>query len=173
MSALPAASKTLFGCQSTERTVDRIGFFSCLAIHQLFSGSKEQTAIALWRKSVNGFLDTDDGKSDLAPLATANLSSFGLHRTKVAALFIRSSTSVGFHTILPVGGSGDWDHTYALRSCDAVTIRFEFGAQSMDVMTLSCLMGRSGMSTMRKSGMTDLSKSLRMHPFLALFNVYL
>ncbi len=48
MSALPAASKTLFGCQSTERTVERIGFLSCFATHQLLSGSKEQIAIALW-----------------------------------------------------------------------------------------------------------------------------
>lgn len=47
ISALPAASKTLFGCQSTERTVDLIGFLSCLATHQLFSGSKEQIAITL------------------------------------------------------------------------------------------------------------------------------
>jgi len=47
MSALPAASKTLFGCQSMERTVERIGFFNCFATHQLLSGSKEQTAIAL------------------------------------------------------------------------------------------------------------------------------
>ena len=48
MSALPAASKTLFGCQSSERTVERIGFLSCFATHQLLSGSNEQTAIALW-----------------------------------------------------------------------------------------------------------------------------
>lgn len=47
MSALPAASKTLFGCQSTERTVDRIGFLSRRETHQLFSGSNEQIAIAL------------------------------------------------------------------------------------------------------------------------------
>jgi hypothetical protein len=47
MSALPAASKTLFGCHSTESTVERIGFLSCFATHQLLSGSNEQTAIAL------------------------------------------------------------------------------------------------------------------------------
>jgi hypothetical protein len=47
MSALPAASSTLFGCQSTESTVERIGFLSCFATHQLLSGSKEQIAIAL------------------------------------------------------------------------------------------------------------------------------
>ena len=67
ISALPAASSTLFGCQSTESTVERIGFLSCLATHQLFSASNEQIAIAL------------------APEATANLSSFGLQRTNVAA----------------------------------------------------------------------------------------
>jgi len=47
MSALPAANKTLLGCHSTESTVDLIGFFNNLATHQLFSSSKEQTAIAL------------------------------------------------------------------------------------------------------------------------------
>lgn len=46
-SALPAASKTLLGCQSTERTVERIGFLSCLETHQSLSGSNEQIAIAL------------------------------------------------------------------------------------------------------------------------------
>ena len=47
MSALPAASKTLFGCQSIERTVDLIGFLRSFETHQLLSSSKEQTAIAL------------------------------------------------------------------------------------------------------------------------------
>ena len=47
MSALPAASKTLFGCQSMERTVDLIGFLSSFETHQLLSLSKEQMAIAL------------------------------------------------------------------------------------------------------------------------------
>lgn len=46
-SALPAAIKTLFGCQSIERTVDRRGFLRCLETHQLFSSSKEQTAMVL------------------------------------------------------------------------------------------------------------------------------
>ena len=107
MSAPPAASNTLFGCQSTERTVDRIGFFNCLATHQLFSGSNEQTAMALPKKRQHMVPGDPDGKSDLAPLATANLSSFGLHRTNVAARLTRSSTSVGFHAIFPVSGSGD------------------------------------------------------------------
>lgn len=35
------------GCQSSESTVDRIGFFKSFETHQLFSGSKEQIAIAL------------------------------------------------------------------------------------------------------------------------------
>jgi hypothetical protein len=49
MSALPAARSTLLGCQSTESTVDLIGFFKSLETHQSFSGSKEQIAIALRR----------------------------------------------------------------------------------------------------------------------------
>jgi hypothetical protein len=47
MSALPAASKTLFGCQSMERTVDLIGFLRSFETHQSLSSSKEQIAIAL------------------------------------------------------------------------------------------------------------------------------
>lgn len=47
MSALPEARRMLFGCQSSERTVDRIGFLRCLATHQLFSSSNEQTAMTL------------------------------------------------------------------------------------------------------------------------------
>merc|ERR550534_157986 len=39
-SVLEAASRTLFGCQSTESTVERIGFLMCLLTHQLFSLSK-------------------------------------------------------------------------------------------------------------------------------------
>jgi hypothetical protein len=53
ISALPAARRTLFGCQSTESTVDLIGFFNSLDTHQSFSGSKEQIAIALC-KSASG-----------------------------------------------------------------------------------------------------------------------
>lgn len=77
-SALPAAIKTLFGCQSMDKTVDLNGFLRCLETHQLFSSSKEQTAIVL------------------APLPTANLSSFGLHLTQVAARLIRRRTRAGF-----------------------------------------------------------------------------
>ena len=47
MSALPAANKTLFGCQSTERTVDLIGFLRSFETHQSLSLSKEQIAMAL------------------------------------------------------------------------------------------------------------------------------
>ena len=47
MSALPAASRTLFGCQSMESTVDLIGFLRSFETHQSLSSSKEQTAIAL------------------------------------------------------------------------------------------------------------------------------
>lgn len=47
MSALPAARSTLFGCQSIESTVERIGFFSWRATHQSLSESKEQIHIAL------------------------------------------------------------------------------------------------------------------------------
>ena len=53
----------------------------------------------------------------LAPLATANLSSFGLQRTYVAARLIRSKTSVGFQIrAFPCCISGTWVHTYAFRS---------------------------------------------------------
>ena len=47
MSALPAANKTLFGCQSMERAVDLIGFLRSFETHQLLSSSKEQIAMAL------------------------------------------------------------------------------------------------------------------------------
>ena len=47
MSALPAANKTLFGCQSMERTVDLIGFLRSFETHQSLSSSKEQIAMAL------------------------------------------------------------------------------------------------------------------------------
>ena len=47
MSALPAARRTLLGCQSMESTVDLMGFLSSLETHQSPSGSKEQIAIAL------------------------------------------------------------------------------------------------------------------------------
>jgi hypothetical protein len=47
MSALPVASRTLFGCQSTASTVERSGFLSRRETHQLFSGSNEQIATAL------------------------------------------------------------------------------------------------------------------------------
>lgn len=40
MSAEPEASRTLLGCQSTERTVLRIGFLMCLLPHQSLSSSK-------------------------------------------------------------------------------------------------------------------------------------
>jgi hypothetical protein len=50
MSALPAARRTLFGCQSMESTVDRIGFFKSFETHQLLSGSNEQIAIALYER---------------------------------------------------------------------------------------------------------------------------
>lgn len=36
----PAASSTLFGCQSIEFTVDLIGFFICFETHQSFACSK-------------------------------------------------------------------------------------------------------------------------------------
>lgn len=52
MSAEPAASKMLLGCQSRDRTVDRRGFLIRLATHQLFSSSKEQTAMALEEDAV-------------------------------------------------------------------------------------------------------------------------
>lgn len=47
MSALPAARRTLFGCQSTAKTVDLMGFLSSFETHQSPSGSKEQMAMAL------------------------------------------------------------------------------------------------------------------------------
>jgi hypothetical protein len=45
---------------------------------------------------------------------------------------------VGFQTSAPVAGSGVSVHTYAFRSCAVVTIRFDCGAQSIDVIVLSC-----------------------------------
>jgi hypothetical protein len=86
-SALPAAIKTELGCQSSESTVDLMGFLICLATHQLLSSSYEQTAI------------------ERAPEATANFSSLGDQRTKVAERFSRRRTRVGFQIGLPVEGS--------------------------------------------------------------------
>jgi hypothetical protein len=43
------------------------------------------------------FLIKAKGVANLAPLPTANLSSFGLHLTQVAARLILSKTSAGFH----------------------------------------------------------------------------
>lgn len=73
-----------------------------------------------------------------APLATANLSSLGLHLTKVADLLMRSRTRVGFQISFPVSRSGVSCQTYAFLSWDAVTMRLEAGAQSMEVISLSC-----------------------------------
>jgi hypothetical protein len=107
ISALPAASRTLLGCQSTESTVERIGFFSGLETHQSLSGSKEQIEIMLPSpKSNQHHLWQCKIQTHRAPLATANLFSRGLHLTKVAALLILSRTRVGFHIILPDWGSG-------------------------------------------------------------------
>ena len=50
-SAAPAARRTLFGCQSISRTVDRRGFLMCFETHQLFSSSKEHTAMVLRAES--------------------------------------------------------------------------------------------------------------------------
>lgn len=83
MSALPAARRTLLGCQSTESTVDLMGFFNSLETHQSFSGSKEQMAIALDRFVYGG----SDKKFAFLPSTTANCK-FVLQR---APLDIRSS----------------------------------------------------------------------------------
>ena len=61
-----------------------------------------------WVKSVS---DKRVGNTHLAPLATANLSSNGLQRTKVAARLMRNRTRVGFQTVCPVRGSGACCHT--------------------------------------------------------------
>jgi hypothetical protein len=99
MSALPAANRTLFGCQSIDRTVLLIGFLSCLDAHQFISSSKEQMQM------------------DLAPLATANLFSKGLQRTCVAARLILRTTRVGFQIVCDgLAGLLSLVHTYALRS---------------------------------------------------------
>ena len=45
--ALPAASKTLSGCQSTERAVDLMGFLRSFGTHQLLPSSKRQIAMVL------------------------------------------------------------------------------------------------------------------------------
>ena len=55
-----------------------------------------------WMKLISD----NDERAHLAPLATANLSSNGLQRTKVAARLIRNRTRVGFQTVTPVRGSG-------------------------------------------------------------------
>ena len=113
-SAAPATITQLLGCQSIDKMVERIGLRMCLLTHQLLSFSKLQ--IEMHR----------------APEATANLFSAGLHLTNVAARLIRRITSVGCHS-LPTRF-----HTYAFRSCEQVTKRFEFGAQSMPVTSFSC-----------------------------------
>lgn len=69
----------------------------------------------------------------LAPEATANLSSVGLHLTLVAARLIPRMTSVGFQ--MPCSFRAQ---TYAFLSWEQVTIRLVWGAQSMAVMSLSC-----------------------------------
>src|SRR5258705_3945012 len=79
LSALPAARRILFGCQSIERTVDRIGFLRGFATHQSFSTSNEHTAIAL----TGIFHELPQPRRDLytanlSPLPTPNLSSLGL-----------------------------------------------------------------------------------------------
>lgn len=117
--------------------MDLIGFLSNLETHQSPSGSNEQMAIAL-HQTHQTIPYVCKRSTHRAPLATANLSSFGLHRTCVAARLIRSKTSVGFQIIRPVCGSGLCCHTYAFRSWAQVTMRFELGAQSMDVISLSC-----------------------------------
>lgn len=42
----PTASKTLLGCQSKLRTVERVGFLTCLLTYQSFSDSKYQTKMS-------------------------------------------------------------------------------------------------------------------------------
>jgi len=73
MSALPAARRTLLGCQSTDSTVDRMGFFNSLDTHQLFSGSNEQIAIALDRTCLRWTLITIEIAN---PPCTAGHSKF-------------------------------------------------------------------------------------------------
>lgn len=80
MSADPAARRTPLGCQSSESTVERMGFLRCFAVHQSCSSENWQTAIVL------------------APDATANLVSLGDHLTKVADLLSRRRTRVGDQT---------------------------------------------------------------------------
>ena len=70
------------GCQSSDRTVERMGFFRCLAVHQFCSWSNWHTAIMR------------------APEATANLLPLGDHLTVVAERVRRSRTKVGFHAPL-------------------------------------------------------------------------
>jgi len=83
--------------------------------------------VVVWIKRTNRDSPVDQGRlnthvhraipflitegTDLAPLATANLSSNGLQRTKVAARLTRSNTSVGFQMTRPVSGSGACCHT--------------------------------------------------------------
>jgi hypothetical protein len=134
-SAVPAASKMLLGCQSIDNTVDLIGFLTCLDTHQLFSSSKEQTAIVLHRLA--DLIHPKGCAAYLAPLPTANLSSFGLHLTQVAARLILSKTSAGFHPF-SVGVQ-----TYAFLSWEQVTIRLVWGAQEIAVMSLSCCLSAS------------------------------
>ena len=70
ISELPAANRTLFGCQSIERTVDLMGFLRSFETHQLLSSSNEQTAMALMTTDQRKGKQT--GLSSLAPSSTSN-----------------------------------------------------------------------------------------------------
>lgn len=117
-----------------------MGFFRCFDTHQSFSSSNEQTAIALFmRLSFNLTITLcHERDADRSPLATANLSSLGLQRTNVAARLMRRRTRVGFQTRRPVSGSCTSVQTYALRSCEHVTMRLVSFPQSIEVIVLSC-----------------------------------
>lgn len=81
ISALPAARRTLLGCQSTERTVDLIGFLRRRETHQLLSSSNEQTAIALFVDSIHICeLSSEAQKQNWPPSAGGN-GKFILVRT--------------------------------------------------------------------------------------------
>ena len=104
MSALPAASKTLFGCQPVEGTVGLMGFWKSFETCQLLSSSNEQITITLVT-ICQGWKTGWRCRSYLAPLETANLLPNGLQPTNVTARLIRN-TGVGFYSNRPVSWEG-------------------------------------------------------------------
>ena len=73
----------------------------------------------------------ESDREDALEAAFDRQVSEGAQRTQVAARLMRSSTSVGFQPV------AEGSHTYALRSCEHVTILPLRGAMSTPVTVLS------------------------------------